>query len=433
MKKIKMKNLLCGALICVVPALMFAGCDEIYYTRTLTNKTATEFLTSILNDIKTFSGNINKAIETALSTEESPFDVQSIKQDKSTYDLLNSKVLNFAQKINIDGLFATCIYQMATENIKQEFFDMSFLSKNPNNQLKNFFVETESTINSKTIYKYKLTGEETKALNLPVTSASNPDLVDNIDAQIKTWGNNLQFVVTNGQGLASKNISINAVFSMPTDAEIELSLGNKEDCAYKIEGNKITVYYTDGSNPLTKVVEFNTTSEGVEKRVTKYNGDTRIDKTLRGQSYNYTLKIDDKSEINILGNYTISYDSMNSYISCDVKHSNTNKTKFEYFKTQSGELIGRIFNKETSGRSVANMIINTDLQTGLIKYDYQKGTTTYKALSEETNLSNAFCAITDEDKKLVSSNPTGAEILNYTINDKGIFVNRAKAVEEKKW
>lgn len=449
MKKIKIRNILCFALIAIAPLLFLSGCENYqFYTKEKTNKTAPSFLYSVNNDIETFANKLGTKIQDAMTPPASGtpvdvgnvFDITDYQNDVPAQNLLDNEILNFARKINLQGLFASSFYQLAKEDLNQGYFDMSFLvngilTDEQNAQLKNFFVEKESKTDNQIVYKYKLTGNEVDAMNLPVQVVNDETYVDNVDNAIKELGNNLRLEV-NKQSSGSTRIKITPNFATPTDGEIAVSLNKHSltDCRSEIVNYTdngvlkqmvVLRYETSSGDKFTKTIEFVNTGTTIQKKITKYNGNDVDVQNLIG-SYFYAYAVGKNSTLDVVGEYTINYDPLHSFISV---YSNTNKTRLEYFKVASGELIGRLSVVGNRNRTVINVIIDTNLETGVIKYDYQTNTTDYVKLANEENLSNAFCMITKQERSVASTKPS-AEILNYTVSLTGIAIDRANVIKE---
>lgn len=407
-----MKKFLCAVMLCVLPVGLLCGCSSsTMLMKTSTNKSAPDFLYALNHSQQNFKNNIASWVNNSEDYGT------ALKADENASTILANKVWPMVEKANDENLFALLAYNMALEGQDNGFFDVSFLSEETSPLLQSFFIEKLKVDGQTTVYVAKLNGTETAGLNLPMPKASKTDFVDIADTAIKQLGNYLKIEVT--QSERSCKVDIGTMFKMPTEAEVTTAIRNLGITpAYNPTEQMVALKYTADGITYTKEVKFGVSTSGeTTKTVTRYLGDRLADQTIvDGKEYSYFLETSASSSRDVLWEYELTFSKNDSGLYCQQKQGN-HYVWTEYFLAESGEIVGRLKESTLSQRVVVDLLFESNLSSGAIKYNFQRagvGSSSTKLLRAENVLSTTFCDITDTENTLALNNPsTKVQILKF--------------------
>ena len=420
-----MKKVLCALLVAVLPIGLLAGCGESnILNKIATNKNAPDFLYSIMGTLENFQANIkNQSLNVDGYLED-------LSADETASTIYSQTIWPMLEKANDENLFAFLAYNMARQNYKNGFYDLSFLSNTQSPYLDSFFLEKLKSENGKVVYVGKLAGVESEALNLPLPTTNITTFIDNADTVIKKLGNHLS--VTVEYNALSTKVKVGSMFLMPTEDELITAIGTKDmDYVYDQINNTILLKYSESGVTYTKEVKFEVDVSGSTiKTVTRYAGDKIAQPNLSdGKAYTYSLKTSNSSNRDLVWEYELTFSENDSGIYAQQKQGN-HFVVSEYYLTHSGEIVARISESTSAKRVTIDLLIESNLSEGQIKYNQQsssiKDKIIPKLLSRENALLSTFCDITEKENKLaLNNNSNNVKILKYDINAEKIAIEYA--------
>ena len=429
-----MKKLFCAMLACAMPIAMLSGCGGIeMLAKTSTSLNAANFTYSIAQSLADFKANVAQKIadNTGLSPDETAFDFSALSQDDRAQEIYHTTAWDLIEKNNAENMFALAAFNIFEIGASFNFYDMSFLSETESDHLSSFLIQRAGTSGAKTIFLGKLTGFESADLNLPVPKASTNAYVDAADAVINQLGNNVKFEVYRTD--ASTRIGVQPAFTMPTEREVKLAIGAQDiEYAFDAENQTITLVYVANDTTYSKKILFETNADGVvEKSVMRFAGDLIANPTLSlANEYSYSLELAPNAKYDIFGEYDIAFSAAESGIYCRHNPLGENlATISEYYLTKTGEIVARI--KETTTMGIMNattldLLIESSLSQGKIKYVFQKIGETSGTLRNEAVLTKNFCDITAVQRALAEQTTSlNVEIVAFEITDAKLSVERA--------
>ena len=434
-----MKKLFVALMVCTLPVLALTGCtDSPILNKFATSKNGPDFLCAVSDKLGTFKANIeNKMIADVAGEEgeegeadsEVGFDFSAFSNDETAKVIWQDDVWAAVDKANTENMFAMVAYNIYEKNQDFSYADLSFMSSTESDTLKDFYIEKTNSVNGTNTYIANLTGFEDPSLNLPVPQVSNPDLVDRADDVIKQLGNYLEFTVSKRD--ISTEIKVDTGFVMPTEQEVQNAKAGTDVLYQMLETNSVALIYDHENQTYTKLVTFAVQPNGdVKKFVKKYEGDvTQTGNYAGGQEYEYTLEVADGARYDVCCDYTIVYSAADGGVFCQQKRENNAYTWAEYYLVETAELVGRIKENTVGGRTTIDLLINQDLISGSIKYNYQRSSiskNTTQNLRNEQVLRKDFTAFTQEEISVAKSNSAlNAQILSYVITEDKLAINYA--------
>ncbi|MBR3790502.1 MAG: hypothetical protein IKK20_01710 [Clostridia bacterium] len=430
-----MKKFLCRILVCAMPLAMLAGCTGVeLLSKTQASQNAANFTFAISQDLAEFQANVAQKIadNAGLPVEEAAFDFSALSLDDGAEEIYHNTTWDLIEKTNAENLFALSAFHIFETNYNFNQYDISFLSSVESDALKSFCIQKAGTNGTKTVFLGKLSGLEGQDLNLPVATPSQTTFVDRADDVIKQLGNNVKFEVDRTD--VSTRINIMPSFVMPTQDEVLQAIGTADITANfeDIEENKITLVYTANDETYSKEIVFEPNAEGVmEKKVLRYTGDKINDPSIAiANEYSYTLALAPNAPYEIFGDYEISFGAAEGGIYCRHTLPNQNiATICEYYVVKTGEIVARIKNTTTMGlmnATTIDLLIESNLSQGKIKYAFQKLGETAGTLRNEPVLTKNFCDITEAEYALAGQTTTlNVEIVAFEITDTKFNVTRA--------
>ncbi|MBR5226665.1 MAG: hypothetical protein IKV69_01165, partial [Clostridia bacterium] len=145
--------------------------------------------------------------------------------------------------------------------------------------------------------------------------------------------------------------------------------------------------------------------------------------------YEYTLKPAENAKYDVCCDYTITYSAGDGGVFCQQKRENNSYTWAEYYLVESAEIVGRIKQNNVSYRTTIDLLLNQDLISGSIKYNFQRSSISKNNssfLRDEQVLRNDFSLFTEEEITVAKSNSAlNAQILTYVISEDKLAVNYA--------
>jgi hypothetical protein len=357
------------------------------------------------------------------------FDFSALSGDEMASTVWQQNVWEMVDKANTENMFAMMAYNIYEKNQDFAYADLSFMSNTPSETLKNFYIEKTNSVNGTSTYITHLSGLEDPSLNLPVPRASEPELVDRADDVIKQLGNYLEFNVSKRD--ISTEIKIDTGFVMPTEQDVQNARAGTDILYQMMESNQVAIICDHENQTYTKLVTFTVQPNGeVKKFVKKLDGDaTQTGNLTGGLDYEYTLEPAENAKYDICCDYTITYSAGDGGVFCQQKRENNAYTWAEYYLVETAELVGRIKQNNVSHRTTIDLLLNQDLISGSIKYNFQrssisKNTTSF--LRDEQVLRNDFTLFTQDEITVAKSNSAlNAQILSYVISEDKLAVNYA--------
>ncbi|MBQ2713857.1 MAG: hypothetical protein IJF22_02670 [Clostridia bacterium] len=434
-----MKKLLAMLMVCTLPILALTGCGESpLLNKFATSKNGPDFLCMVSDKLSTFKTNIQNKMTAPVQQPEGEgeeettptFDFSALSGDEAASSVWQDKVWEVVDKANTENMFAMMAYNIYEKNQDFAYADLSFMSTTESEILKDFYIEKTNSVNGTSTYISHLSGLEAPSLNLPVPHASKPELVDRADDVIKQLGNYLEFTVSKRD--ISTEIKIDAGFVMPTEQDVQKARAGT-DILYQmmVESNQVVIIYDHENQTYTKLVTFTVQPNGeVKKFVKKLDGDaTQTGNLTGGIDYEYTLKPAENAKYDICCDYTITYSAGDGGVFCQQKRENNAYTWAEYYLVETAELVGRIKQNNVSHRTTIDLLLNQDLISGSIKYNFQrssisKNTTAF--LRDEQVLRKDFTLFTQDEIAVAKSNSAlNAQILAYVISEDKLRVDYA--------
>lgn len=432
-----MKKLFVMLMVCVLPLLALAGCgDNPILNKFATSKNGPDFLCMVSDKLKTFKSNIeNKMVSTAEELEgEEPeinnvFDFSALTNDELATTVWQTNVWNVMDKANTENMFAMVAYNVYEKDQTFAYADLSFMSETQSSTLKNFYIEKTNAVNGTNTYIAHLSGLEDASLNLPIPKASKPELVDRADNVIKQLGNYLKFTVAKRD--ISTEIKVGTGFYMPNHEEVQNAYAGTDILCQMLETNSIALIYDHQDTTYTKVVTFAVQPNGdIKKFVKKFEGNV-IDtgNFSGGAEYEYTLEAPEGAKYDICCDYTITYSAGDGGVYCQQKRANNSYTWAEYYLVETAEIVGRVKQNNVGYRTTVDLLLNQDLISGNIKYNFQRASvsnSTSQFLRNEQSLRKDFTNFTEEEINVAKSNSAlNAQILSYVITEDKLAVNYA--------
>lgn len=429
-----MKKFLCGILVCAMPLAMLAGCGSVeMLAKSPTSLNAANFTYSITESLAEYKANVDKKIadNAGLPAEETAFDFSALSSDDGAEEIFHNTTWNMIEKANAENMFALAAYHLFEIGKQYNHYDMSFLSTTQSDYLKSFLIQKSGVDGAKTIYFGKLTGFEDAALNLPVPVPSKTTFVDAADAVINQLGNNVKFEAYRTE--SSIRIGVQPAFSMPTETDVKRAIGTQDiSYEYDAENQTITLVYLANDTTYSKKILFETNGDGVvEKSVMRFAGDVIDNPDLSlADEYSYALELAENAKYDIFGDYEISFSAAEGGIYCRHNPLNENlATISEYYLTKTGEIVARIKQTTTMGlmnATTIDLLIESSLSQGKMKYAFQKIGETVGTLRNEPVLTKNFCDITDAQRALAEQTTSlNVEIVAFEITDTKLSVDRA--------
>ena len=430
-----MKKFFVALMVCTLPILALTGCGETpLLNKFATSKNGPDFLCMVSDKLNTFKSNIqNKMIAPVEEVEgedtEPKFDFSQLSSDEAASVVWQQNVWETIDKTNTENMFAMMAYNIYEKNQDFAYADLSFMSTTQSDTLKNFYIEKTNSVNGTSTYITHLTGLEDPSLNLPVPQASKPELVDRADEVIKQLGNYLEFMVSKRD--ISTEIKIDTGFVMPTEQDVQAARAGTDILYQMMESNQVAIIYDHENQTYTKLVTFSTQPNGeVKKFVKKLDGDaTKTGNLTGGLDYEYTLKPAENAKYDVCCDYTITYSAGDGGVFCQQKRENNSYTWAEYYLVESAEIVGRIKQNNVSYRTTIDLLLNQDLISGSIKYNFQRSSISKNNssfLRDEQVLRNDFSLFTEEEITVAKSNSAlNAQILTYVISEDKLAVNYA--------
>ena len=433
-----MKKLLAMLMVCTLPILALTGCGESpILNKFATSKNGPDFLCMVSDKLSTFKTNIQNKMTAPVQEPEGEgeeetlpaFDFSALSTDEAATTIWQDKVWEIVDKANTENMFAMMAYNIYEKDQNFAYADLSFISRVQSDTLKNFYIEKTNSTNGTSTYISRLTGLEDPNLNLPVPQASKPELVDRADDVIKQLGNYLEFTVSKRD--ISTEIKIDTGFVMPTEQDVQNARAGTDILYQMMESNQVAIIYDHENQTYTKLVTFSTQPNGeVKKFVKKLDGDvTKTGNTTGGLDYEYTLEAAENAKYDVCCDYTITYSAGDGGVFCQQKRENNAYTWAEYYLVETAEIVGRIKQNNVSYRTTIDLLLNQDLISGSIKYNFQRASLSNKSssfLRDEQVLRKDFTNFTQDEITVAKSNSAlNAQILAYVISEDKLAVNYA--------
>lgn len=433
-----MKKLLAMLMVCALPILALTGCGESpILNKFATSKNGPDFLCMVSDKLSTFKTNIQNKMTAPVQEPEGEgeeetlptFDFSALSTDEAATTIWQDKVWEMVDKANTENMFAMMAYNIYEKDQNFAYADLSFMSSVQSDTLKNFYIEKTNSTNGTSTYISRLTGLEDPNLNLPVPQASKPELVDRADDVIKQLGNYLEFTVSKRD--ISTEIKIDTGFVMPTEQDVQNARAGTDILYQMMESNQVAIIYDHENQTYTKLVTFSVQPNGeVKKFVKKFDGDvTQTGNTTGGLDYEYTLEAAENAKYDVCCDYTITYSAGDGGVFCQQKRENNAYTWAEYYLVETAEIVGRIKQNNVSYRTTIDLLLNQDLISGSIKYNFQRASLSNKSssfLRDEQVLRKDFTNFTQDEITVAKSNSAlNAQILAYVISEDKLAVNYA--------